>query len=86
MLTDYNKVKMMSDMEDFPMTEPQAEKAFQVANNNLVCSKGKELNRFIKRENEIRETFNLSTEEIWSFTTFEQAEKFVMDVVNYPDI
>ena len=62
---------MMSDLEEFPMTETQADKAYQVVSNNLLCSKGKELQRFIKRENEIREIFNVSTEEVRSFTTFD---------------
>ena len=84
-LSDHQKVKMMSDFDESPLTEQQADKTYNIVQNNLLCNKGKELQRFIKRENEIREIFNMSTEEIRSFTTFEQAEQFVMEVVNYPD-
>ena len=62
---------MMSDFDESPLTEQQADKTYNIVQNNLLCNKGKELQRFIKRENEIREIFNMSTEEIRSFTTFE---------------
>ena len=65
---------MMSDINDMPLSEKQAEKAYQVVSSNLLCAKGKELQRFIKRENEIREVYNVTTDDIKSFTTFEQAE------------
>lgn len=76
---------MQDSSSDVTMSDKQAQKAFQVVSNSLLGSKGKEMQRFIKRENEIREIFNLSTDAITSFTTFEQAEQFITEVVAYPD-